>query len=92
MFDELQSELSEARGVVLYMDAVPLLDAGGLSALNHFIQACRQQGVELIVADLQFQPLRALARAGMAPVEGELKFTPTLAEALQPLLKMETKC
>ncbi len=92
VFDELQSELSEARGVVLYMDAVPLLDAGGLSALNHFIQACRQQGVELIVADLQFQPLRALARAGMAPVEGELKFTPTLAEALQPLLKMETKC
>jgi SulP family sulfate permease len=86
VFDELQAEIQQARGVVLYMDGVPLLDAGGLSALNHFIQLCRRQGVELVVADLQFQPLRALARAGMAPIEGELSFTPTLAEALQPLL------
>jgi len=86
VFDELQAEIQQARGVVLYMDGVPLLDAGGLSALNHFIQVCRSQGVELVVADLQFQPLRALARAGMAPIEGELSFAPTLAEALQPLL------
>ncbi len=86
VFDELQAEIQQARGVVLYMDGVPLLDAGGLSALNHFIQLCRRQGVELVVADLQFQPLRALARAGMAPIEGELSFAPTLAEALQPLL------
>jgi SulP family sulfate permease len=86
VFDELQAEIQQARGVVLYMDGVPLLDAGGLSALNHFIQLCRRQGVELVVADLQFQPLRALARAGMAPIVGELSFTPTLAEALQPLL------
>jgi SulP family sulfate permease len=86
VFDELQAEIQQARGVVLYMDGVPLLDAGGLSALNHFIQVCRRQGVELVVADLQFQPLRALARAGMAPIEGELSFAPTLAEALQPLL------
>lgn len=86
VFDELMAETGDARGVVLYMDAVPLLDAGGLSALNHFIQACREQEIELVVADLQFQPLRALARAGMAPVEGRLRFSPTLAEALQPLL------
>lgn len=86
VFDELQAEIQQSRGVVLYMDGVPLLDAGGLSALNHFIQVCRSQGVELVVADLQFQPLRALARAGMAPIEGELSFAPTLAEALQPLL------
>jgi SulP family sulfate permease len=86
VFDELQAEIQQARGVVLYMDGVPLLDAGGLSALNHFIQLCRRQGVELVVADLQFQPLRALTRAGMAPIEGELSFAPTLAEALQPLL------
>ncbi|GAA0681172.1 C4-dicarboxylic acid transporter DauA [Marinobacterium maritimum] len=88
VFDELQAETDGVRGVVLYMDAVPLLDAGGLSALNHFIQVCHQQGVALVVADLQFQPLRALARAGMVPVEGELRFTPTLAEALQPLLNV----
>ncbi|GAA0787242.1 C4-dicarboxylic acid transporter DauA [Marinobacterium sediminicola] len=86
VFDELQTDIKGSRGVVLYMDGVPLLDAGGLSALTHFTQLCRRQGIELVIADLQFQPLRALARAGMMPVEGELKFTPTLAEALQPLL------
>lgn len=87
LFDELQSELDGVRGLVLYMDGVPLLDAGGLAALEHFIDHCRRQQVELVIADLQFQPLRALARAGMTPVEGRLRFSPTLAEALQPLLQ-----
>ena len=86
VFDELLQDSTEARGVVLYMDAVSLLDAGGLSALEHFIEVCRQRQVSLVIADLQFQPLRTLARAGMAPVEGVLTFSSTLTEALQPLL------
>jgi SulP family sulfate permease len=86
VFDELYQQCQGARGVVLYMDAVPLLDAGGLNALEQFIRACREEGIELVIADLQFQPLRALARAGMAPVAGQVGFSPTLAEALQPLL------
>jgi SulP family sulfate permease len=86
VFDELHEQCQGAKGVVLYMDAVPLLDAGGLNALEHFIHACQREGMELVIADLQFQPLRALARAGMAPVPGQLSFSSTLAEALQPLL------
>ena len=42
-------------------------------------------GIELIVADLQFQPLRALARAGIQPLRGSLRFTPTLQAALEEL-------
>jgi len=86
VFDELQEQSQGAKGLVLYMDAVPLLDAGGLNALEHFIHACMRSEVELVIADLQFQPLRALARAGMAPVPGRLSFSSTLAEALQPLM------
>ena len=86
VFDELHEQCQGAKGVVLYMDAVPLLDAGGLNALEHFIRACDREGIELVVADLQFQPLRALARAGMVPVPGQLSFTSTLVEALQPLI------
>ena len=86
VFDELQEQSQGVKGLVLYMDAVPLLDAGGLNALEHFIHACTRSEVELVIADLQFQPLRALARAGMAPVPGRLSFSSTLAEALQPLL------
>ncbi|MBV0932745.1 C4-dicarboxylic acid transporter DauA [Marinobacterium weihaiense] len=85
VFDELGQASRDARGVVLYMDAVPLLDAGGLSALEGFMADCRARDVELVIADLQFQPLRALARAGMAPEAGRLAFSPTLAQALEPL-------
>ncbi len=56
--------------------------AGGLSALNKLLETCQQDGTRIIIADLQYQPLRALARAGVKPVEGVSRFTPTLADAL----------
>ncbi|WP_107851331.1 C4-dicarboxylic acid transporter DauA [Oceanimonas marisflavi] len=83
VFSELALLTREHRGVALYMDAVPVLDAGGLSAMNRFIEACRAQGTEVVMADLQFQPLKTLARAGMAPVTGELSFYSTLQQALE---------
>jgi len=85
VFSELDLLSRYNRGVLLYLDGVPMLDAGGLSALERYIVSCRARNVELLIADLQFQPLRALARAGIRPIEGELTFTPTLAEALDRL-------
>ncbi len=82
VFSELELLSRYNRGVLLYLDAVPMLDAGGLSALEKFIASCQARNIELVVADLQFQPLKALARAGISPIEGRLSFTPTLAEAL----------
>ncbi len=59
------------KGCVLYMDGVTILDAGGLSALTKLIAACRSETVpEVVIADLQFQPLRTLARAGVEPEAG----------------------
>lgn len=85
VFEEIQELTAGGCGVVLYMDAVPLLDAGGLNAFSRFRSDCREAGIQLVVADLQFQPLRALARAGVHPVPGALSFTPTLAAALESL-------
>ena len=82
IFGELAALSRSARGLILYMDGVTLLDAGGLSALNKLLAACEHDGTRIIIADLQYQPLRALARAGVAPVTGVSRFTPTLAEAL----------
>lgn len=82
VFSELTLLVKECRGVVLYMDAVPVLDAGGLSALNRFIDVCRKQGTEVVIADLQFQPLKTMARSGMTPIEHSLSFHSTLKEAL----------
>lgn len=70
------------RTVVLYMDGVSILDAGGLNALNKLIDTLQQSNTQLVIADLQFQPIRTLARAKVQPISGLLYFYPTLREAL----------
>lgn len=82
IFSELQHSTRNQHGLVLYMDAVPILDAGGLAALLKFLDASRRHNTEVWIADLQFQPLKTLARAGLKPEDGVLKFFPSLAEAL----------
>ncbi|MCG7198300.1 C4-dicarboxylic acid transporter DauA [Marinobacter pelagius] len=82
IFGELAELSRQARGVVLYMDGVTVLDAGGLSALTKLIGACRDSGSQVVIADLQFQPLRTLARADIKPEQGVSRFYPTLDAAL----------
>ncbi|MCH8543111.1 MAG: C4-dicarboxylic acid transporter DauA [Alcanivorax sp.] len=85
VFDDLLEECEGQRGLILYMDGVPILDAGGLNAFMKFLDKANRAGTEIIVADLQFQPLRTLARANLEPVPGQLRFTPTLAAALESI-------
>lgn len=82
VFADLSLLSKDKQGVVLYLDAVTILDAGGLASLMKFLSACKQRNVEVIIADLQFQPLKTIARAKLQPVEGELTFTASLADAL----------
>ncbi|MBW7471289.1 C4-dicarboxylic acid transporter DauA [Marinobacter sp. F4218] len=82
VFGELASLSQEARGFILYMDGVTVLDAGGLSAMNKLISTCQRDGTEVVLADLQYQPLRALARAGVKPIDGVSRFCPSLDKAL----------
>lgn len=83
IFGELAGLSRNARGLILYMDGVTVLDAGGLSALNKLVEVCQAEGTRIIVADLQFQPLKTLARAGVGPVEGVSSFYPSLDAALR---------
>lgn len=82
IFSELAQLAKEKQGIVLYMDAVTILDAGGMSALRKFLSASQQHSAEVIIADLQFQPLRTIARSELQPIKGQLTFTSTLAEGL----------
>lgn len=83
IFGEIWNLCEGKKGIVLYMDGVPLLDAGGVAAMNKLITQCQNQGTEVTIADLQFQPLKTLARAGIKPIPGVSSFYPSLAEALQ---------
>ncbi|HAC28291.1 C4-dicarboxylic acid transporter DauA [Marinobacter sp. LM1] len=89
IFGELADLSQQAKGLVLYMDGVTILDAGGLAALNKLIASCRKTGTRLVFADLQFQPLRTLARAGVKPEPGVSYFYPTLEAALAELSEMD---
>ena len=87
VFGELALQCKQQQGIVLQMEGVSLLDAGGLTALNKLISQCHKTGTRLLVAELQFQPLKTLARAGIKPVAGVLAFYPSLAEALADVPK-----
>lgn len=82
IFSEITLLAKHKQTVVLYMDGVSILDAGGLAALNKLIGKLKLTGTHLVIADLQFQPIRTLARAKVQPIEDLLYFYPTLREAL----------
>lgn len=84
IFDTLLIRSEDYQTVVLQWDAVPILDAGGLNALQRFIEVLPAEK-QLIITDLPFQPLKTLARAQIQPVEGRLTFYPALPDALRAL-------
>lgn len=81
LFIQLAQQVPEHRVVILQWDAVPVLDAGGLDAFQRFVEKM-PEGCELRVTNLEFQPLRTLARAGVKPIPGRLAFFPDVQAAL----------
>ena len=83
VFAELMSRCQGKQGLVLMLDGVSILDAGGLSGFQHFCEDLQRAGIPMLVAEVQFQPLKTLARANFQPIPGQLEFTPSLEEALE---------
>lgn len=83
VFGDIAQNYLDKRGLILYLDGVPILDAGGLSSLERLMQKCRDQGTYLLLCDLQFQPLKTLARAGIKPQPGVFSLSSSLADALE---------
>jgi SulP family sulfate permease len=81
LFTQLGQQVPGHRVVILQWAAVPVLDAGGLDAFQRFVEKM-PEGCELRVTNLEFQPLRALARAGVRPIPGRLAFFPDVQAAL----------
>ncbi|EOC0123167.1 C4-dicarboxylic acid transporter DauA [Cronobacter sakazakii] len=81
VFTPLLAQAAGKRVIVMQWDAVPVLDAGGLDALQRFLERL-PDGCELRICHLEFQPLRTLARAGVQPIPGRLAFFPGSDAAL----------
>lgn len=82
IFIELGYHLEAKKGVVLYMESVTVIDAGGLTALNRFHDFCRENGIRVIFASIQFQPMKTMQHAGIKSIPGEFEFAGTLNEAI----------
>jgi SulP family sulfate permease len=85
VFSEIAASMTELDGAILYMEGVTLLDAGGVAAMNKLVAYCAQEGKQIVICDLQFQPLKTLARANIQPIVGVTRFFSTLDEALAQL-------
>ncbi|WBM68987.1 C4-dicarboxylic acid transporter DauA [Buttiauxella sp. WJP83] len=81
LFNDLAQRIEQNHLIILQWDAVPVLDAGGLDAFQRFVEKL-PEGCELRVTNLEFQPLKTLARAGVKPIAGRLAFFPDIQAAL----------
>jgi SulP family sulfate permease len=85
VFGELVQKVVPLRGVILVLDEVPILDAGGLAALNRLVAYCKKNDIRIYLCDWQAQPRKTLTRAKFAPVAEQVMMFPTLTTALHHL-------
>ena len=64
------------------------IGCGGLEAFEKFIDAVRKD-THILVCDIPFQPLKTLARAKVAPIEGVLSFYNSMDHALEAVKAIE---
>jgi sulfate permease, SulP family len=69
------------RAVVLEMHRLVLLDTSGLDALQQLHRTLKKQGIALVLAHINEQPLSLIRRSGFAAILGEDAIVPTVAGA-----------
>lgn len=82
IFEQLGEKLDDLDGLILYLDGVPILDAGGVVALEHLIEHAQKHGKKIYFADWQFQPMQTLTRAQILPISGVTRYFLTLHDAV----------
>jgi SulP family sulfate permease len=83
VFGELAQLAVPLRGVILVLDDVPILDAGGLAALNKLVAFCKKNDIRIYLCDWQAQPRKTLTRAKfMQMPEQAMMIFPTLNAAM----------
>jgi len=78
--DVLNQIRSQANVFILRMHNVPIMDATGARALEEFILKCDQMGMEVILAEMQTQPLRVLGQLNLLE---KVKIAKSFPAALQ---------
>jgi SulP family sulfate permease len=82
-FRKIRHEVEGAKGVILQFDAVNMLDAGGYHCFSQFCNDMTKRNTKLIIAELNYQPLRVLVKSKFAESHPEILFTKSLEEAIK---------
>ncbi len=83
IFGELSIKTEANHHIILQMDSVTMIDAGGLAALRKLMGQCDKNKTHIALTNIQRQPLKTLLRAKLKPDETLLEFYASLDEALQ---------
>jgi SulP family sulfate permease len=70
------------RAVVLQMQRLVLMDSSGLDAMEQMHRTLKRQGVALVLANVNEQPLQLMRSTGFEGVLGEENIVPSVAAAL----------
>jgi len=70
------------RAVVLDMQRLVLMDSSGLDALEQMHRTLQRQGIALVLANVNEQPLSLMRRTGFEAVLGADQIVPTVSAAL----------
>ncbi|MDO9071940.1 MAG: SulP family inorganic anion transporter [Rubrivivax sp.] len=70
------------RAVVLDMQRLVLMDSSGLDALEQMHRTLQRQGIALVLANVNEQPLGLMRRSGFEAVLGADQIVPTVSAAL----------
>ena len=68
--------------LILQMESVTMIDAGGLASLRKLMAQCERNRTHIALTNIQRQPLKNLLRAKLKPDETPLEFYASLDEAL----------
>lgn len=85
VFGELAQAATSLRGIVVSLDDVQLLDAGGMAALNKLVAFCQKNEIRIYLCEWQPQPLKTLAKAKFPQTPERVMVVPSLGAALQQI-------
>jgi SulP family sulfate permease len=81
--ESLHDIAGEARVVILDIGAVPVMDATGMVNLESALDRLHRDHTLVVLARVQDQPAKFMARAGIEPDPGLVAFADSVEEAIQ---------
>jgi len=82
VFSEIIHKHHDKDWIIISLDAVPLLDAGGVASMNRFLNECKARECRVIFCDFNLSVLKTLRKARFKPNNQDVFTDSSVNEAL----------